>query len=177
MNVKSLLILPLFLSACATLPSGPSVMALPGSHKNFEQFQVDDASCRQYALDRIGGTSTNKAANDRVAGSAVAGTAIGAVLGAATGGRGGAGFGAATGLLVGSSIGASDANNSGYGSQRQYDNAYIQCMFAKGNRVPVSGHIMAQQRLGNVPPPPSGYPPPPPPPSSGEVLVDPSADE
>jgi hypothetical protein len=165
MNVKSLLILPLFLSACATLPSGPSVMALPGSHKNFEQFQLDDASCRQYALDRIGGNSANNAANDRVAGSAAAGTAIGAVLGAATGGRGGAGFGAATGLLVG--------NNSSYSKQSQYDNAYIQCMYANGNRVPVSGHIMTQQRVRNVPPPPAGYPPPPPPPTSGTILADP----
>ena len=37
------------LSGCATVPQGPSVMVLPGSSKSFEQFQVDDAACRQWA--------------------------------------------------------------------------------------------------------------------------------
>ena len=38
-----LLILVPLLGACATVPTGPSVMVLPGSGKSFEQFQVDDA--------------------------------------------------------------------------------------------------------------------------------------
>jgi hypothetical protein len=36
-------------SACATLPSGPGVAALPGSGKTLEQFQVDDTDCQRYA--------------------------------------------------------------------------------------------------------------------------------
>ena len=36
-------------SACATVPLGPSVMALPGTGKPFEQFQFDDVTCRQWA--------------------------------------------------------------------------------------------------------------------------------
>jgi hypothetical protein len=39
----------LLLSACATAPTGPSVMVLPGSGKPFEQFQADDTICRQWA--------------------------------------------------------------------------------------------------------------------------------
>jgi hypothetical protein len=34
-------------SGCATIPIGPSVMVLPGRGKTFEQFQRDDAVCRQ----------------------------------------------------------------------------------------------------------------------------------
>ncbi len=39
----------LLLAACATAPTGPSVMVLPGSEKPFEQFQADDTICRQWA--------------------------------------------------------------------------------------------------------------------------------
>ena len=34
-------------SACATVPTGPGVMALPGIGESFEQFQIDDTVCRQ----------------------------------------------------------------------------------------------------------------------------------
>ena len=37
------------------MPTGPSVMALPGTGKNFDQFRADDASCRQFAYAQIGG--------------------------------------------------------------------------------------------------------------------------
>jgi hypothetical protein len=52
-------------------------------------------------------------------------------------------------------------------SQRQYDVVYLQCMYAKGHRVPVppgSGYGIPATGPGtNVPPPPAGTPPPPPP--------------
>ena len=44
----------LLLTACATVPAGPSVMALPGTGKTFEQFQGDDGACRQWALQQSG---------------------------------------------------------------------------------------------------------------------------
>src|SRR5260370_19912975 len=44
----------LTLGACSTVPTGPSVMVLPGSGKPLEQFQLDDAACRQWARQRIG---------------------------------------------------------------------------------------------------------------------------
>lgn len=43
----------LVLSACSTLPSGPSVLVLPGSGKDFAQFRDDDRQCRQFAYGQI----------------------------------------------------------------------------------------------------------------------------
>ena len=81
-----------------------------------------------------------------------------------TGGERGAGAGAATGLFVGSLIGVDEANASSYGTQRHYNNAYIQCMYAKGHRVPVSGHIEQQPAYSPPTSKSTSYPPPPPPP-------------
>jgi len=164
----------LLLAGCASLPDGPSVMALPGSGKSFEQFRSDDAECRRYAHYQIGGSSANRAATDAGVRSAVVGTAVGAVAGAAIGGRDAVGVGAGTGLLVGSLAGAGAAQSSGYGSQHSYDNAYVQCMYAKGQRVPVTAAQRSQlerpvQRApaapagSAYPPPPPGNPPSPPP--------------
>lgn len=161
--------LPLLLFAgCASVPTGPSVMALPGTGKNFEQFRIDDAECRQYAQSQVGGGGANQAAVDAGIRSAAVGTAVGAVAGAAVGGREGAGVGAGTGLLVGSMAGTGAAQSSAYGTQRNYDNAYIQCMYAKGNQVPVSGGLVrsrVQAPTERDAPVPAGtyYPPPPPP--------------
>lgn len=153
----------LLLAACVSYPTGPSVMVLPGTGKSFEQFRYDDALCRQYALEQIGGTVPGQTASDSMARSAVAGTAIGAAAGAAIGGNQGAGVGAGTGLLMGSMAGASAGEASAYGSQRRYDYAFIQCMYAKGHRVPVSGQFTVSPPA--PPPPPGSTPPPPPPPA------------
>ncbi|MEQ1600979.1 MAG: hypothetical protein HOP04_12870 [Methylophilaceae bacterium] len=160
----SVLLSVLLLSACASVPNGPSLMALPGSNKNFDQFRYDDNYCRQYALEQIGGTTANQAADSSVAKSAVVGTALGAALGAAAGGGRGAGIGAATGLLIGSLIGVDKGNQSSSGAQGHYDNAYVQCMYAKGHKVPVSGHVLTEQPQNYSPAQssPSNYPPPPP---------------
>ncbi|HET6720535.1 MAG TPA: YMGG-like glycine zipper-containing protein [Rhodocyclaceae bacterium] len=160
----------LLIGACAVTPDGPSVMALPGSGKSFEQFRIDDAACRDYALTQVGGTTANQAATDAAVRSAAVGTAIGAVAGAAIGGRDGAGVGAGTGLLFGSAAGSNAAYGSSGALQRRYDNAYIQCMYAKGQKVPVSRAYMQDRTSGPgdrrapaYPPPPPGNPPPPPP--------------
>ena len=42
------------LTGCVTVPTGPTYSAMPGSRKSFDQFQVDDASCRQYAVQATG---------------------------------------------------------------------------------------------------------------------------
>lgn len=164
-NVPVLLTL-LLLPACASVPNGPSVMALPGTGKDFDQFRYDDGYCRQYALQQVGGKTANQAASKSMANSAVVGTAVGALAGAAVNGGSGAGVGAATGLIVGSAIGVDQANASSYGAQSQYDNAYIQCMYAKGHRVPVWGRMSTDPEPASYPPPsrPVAYPPPPPPP-------------
>ena len=45
------------LTACVTVPDGPSLAAMPGRAKSFEAFQVDDAACRDYAYGQVGGAS------------------------------------------------------------------------------------------------------------------------
>ncbi len=105
------------LTACATIPAGPSVMVWPGAWKPFEVFQADDAVCRQWA-----------------------------------------------GQQAGADLYADD-----WTLQRRYDNAYMQCMYAKGNQVPGVGRTYKEGAA--PPPPPPGYTPPPsigfPPPSAG----------
>ena len=99
------------LGGCVALPGGPSVMALPGTGKNFDQFRQDDALCRQYAYEQVGGQTANQAATDAAVNSAVVGTLIGAALGAAIDGSRGAGAGAATGLFIGGTSGAGAAQH------------------------------------------------------------------
>jgi hypothetical protein len=148
----------LLLGACATIPAGPSVLALPGSSRNFDQFRLDEADCRQYAYQQIGGVTAEQAQIDSGVRSAAVGTVVGAAAGAAIGGGEGAAIGAGTGLLFGSLAGSQAAWGSAWGAQNRYDNAYLQCMYAKGHRVPVSGRYSAdapRQRYYPPPPPPS----------------------
>ena len=158
------------IGGCISLPTGPSVMALPGTGKTLDEFRLDDAQCRQYALSQVGGTTAEQAASDAGVRSAVLGTLLGAIVGAAIGGRDGAGVGAGTGLLIGSLAGTDTARTSAYGNQRRYDHAYVQCMYARGENVPVSGTFtqprssapMLLQRPpvdNSPPPPPPGNPP------------------
>ncbi|WP_246171424.1 YMGG-like glycine zipper-containing protein [Pandoraea eparura] len=156
------------LAGCAVVPTGPSLMALPGTGKSFDQFRRDDFNCRQYASGQNGGLDTATAANNSAIGSAVLGTAIGAAAGAAFGGSSGAAIGAGAGLLTGSAVGMGNAQSSAYVTQSRYDQAYVQCMYASGNRVPVRGDMMMPtqsvppvQRYAPPPPPPPGWKPPP----------------
>lgn len=164
------------LGGCAVVPTSPNVTALPGAGRSFDEFRKDDADCRVFAHYQVGGSERQDAANAAAVQSAVAGTAIGALAGAAIGGHHGAGVGAGMGLLVGSATGADISRRAVYGSQRHFDSAYIQCMYARGHRVPLrGGYVHAGQVDGNMPspppparsvlppPPPPGGPPPPPP--------------
>jgi Glycine-zipper domain len=162
-----LLLILLMLGGCATLPTGPSVMVLPPPNKPFEQFQAEDAICRQWAAQQIG-LSPQETVNQNTATGAVVGTAIGAGLGAVIGsvsGSAGAGaaIGAGSGLLVGTASGANAGQVYGYEAQRRYDIAYQQCMYAKGNQIP--GVVRRTRTIQRVPPPPPppGYGSPPPP--------------
>jgi len=168
MNYRRLVILLALTgpSACTVMPTGPSVMALPGSGKTFDQFRADDASCRQFAFQQVGGVTADQAATNSAVGSAVVGTAIGAAAGAAFGGGSGAAIGAGAGLLTGSAFRVGAAQTSGYGVQRHYDHAYLQCMYAAGDKVPVYGPLRTAPPNGAsyAPPlPPPGIQPPPPP--------------
>lgn len=147
-------------SACTIVPTAPSVMALPGAGKTFDQFRVDDGSCRQFASEQVGGVSANQTASTSALGSAAVGTALGAAAGAAFNGSRGAAVGAGAGLLVGSALGAGAAQTSAYDVQRRYDYAYTQCMYAAGDRVPLPGRLMTAPATDRY------VPPPPPPPTS-----------
>jgi hypothetical protein len=160
-----LLIISLALTACVSIPTGPSVMVLPGTGKSFDQFRFDDGGCKQYAYDQIGGQTAARAQESSGVASAAIGTVVGAAAGAAIGGdSSSAAVGAGVGLLGGSLAGAGAANASAYEAQRRYDMAYQQCMYAKGHRVPVSGRFTPERppAYSAPPPPPPGSPPPPP---------------
>ena len=156
------------LSGCVTIPDGPAVMVLPGSTKTFDQFRADDGECRGYATAQIGGKSAQQAANQSAATSAAVGTAVGAGAGALIGGGQGAAVGAGVGLAGGSLVGADTAYSSGRTTQQRYDQAYLQCMYARGHQIPMARGALPRQVRSTAatppmaPPPPPGSPPPPP---------------
>ncbi len=173
MTKRNIINLLIFLSlalvtvtGCATVPRGPSVLALPGYGKTFEQFQADDAVCRQWAAQRIGLSPQETVSQNTVTGAAIGtviGAGLGAAIGAASGSPGtGAAIGAGSGLLVGTASGAEAGQYYGWQAQRRYDIAYTQCMFAKGNDIPgMATHTRPSRRVPPPPPPPgSGYAPP-----------------
>ncbi len=53
LQIPVILISVFLLSACATMPSGPSILVLPGTGKNFDQFHSDDLSCRQLSHSQL----------------------------------------------------------------------------------------------------------------------------
>jgi hypothetical protein len=183
----SLAALPL-LAACVSMPSGPGVMVLPGTGKSFDQFRADDANCRQYASNQLGGATPDSAAENSAVKSAVIGTALGAAVGALVGGQNPVATGAGIGLASGAAMGVGTANQSQYELQRRYDHAYQQCMYSLGHQIPgvsSSGNGYSRRQAApyarpatpppapsaaapaapaaNIPPPPPGNPPPPPP--------------
>lgn len=165
----------LLLAGCVSMPSGPGVMALPGTNKSFDQFRVDDMDCRRYASNQVGGDTAERAQADGALKSAAVGTAVGALAGAIVGGRGSVASGAGAGLLVGGVAGAGAGNASGRNLQQRYDHGYVQCMYSRGHKVPSaarfeSGRPVASTYVpppppaaGAIPPPPPGAPPAPPP--------------
>lgn len=62
----------LLVAACMAMPSGPSVIALPGSNKTLPQFVEDDHNCRQFALGQVGGVGSHPASGA----AAATGTAV-----------------------------------------------------------------------------------------------------
>jgi len=105
-------------AGCASAPTGPSVMVLPGSGKSMEQFQTEDARCRQSAAGEL---AREKGGQVPV--------------------------------------------------QMRYDMAYMQCMYAQGNQIPMgrpgysspAGSAPATTTtISPRPAPPAGTPPPPP---------------
>ncbi len=150
------------LAGCAVVPpNGPEVMALPGSGKTYEAFNVDDGTCRQTASNAVGPGPSEQQTTNAAVGSAAIGTAIGAVAGAAIGSTvgsvgTGAAVGAGLGLLTGSSVGASNAQATSGDLQRTYDTVYTQCMVAHGNTIQQPQRVLVEP--GYMPYPYGPYP-------------------
>jgi peptidoglycan hydrolase-like protein with peptidoglycan-binding domain len=151
----------LSLGGCASTPMGPTVPVMPAANKPFEVFQQDQLVCKQFADQQVGGQA--ESTNNRAIGGAALGTLLGAGLGAAIGGGQGAGIGAASGAVLGTGVGAGTSGGTQLTIQQQYDNAYSQCMYSKGNQVP------------GFQPATVYAPPPPPPPQAPAPAAQPSA--
>jgi hypothetical protein len=174
------LVIGLLLTGCASVPTGPSVMVLPGAGKSFEHFQTDDLLCRQWAAHQTGITPSQASAGSTAGGAAI-GTVVGAAAGAAIGAAAGspatgAAVGAGVGLLGGTASGAGRAEGSRESVQHRYDMTYMQCMYAKGHRIPVARGSEPAYTSPPPPPPPTAPLPPgiPPPPAGAPPAPPPS---
>jgi hypothetical protein len=140
------------LAGCAATPMGPTIQVMPGPGKSFDAFQADQFTCKGYAQQQVQGQAD--AYNQRAVGGAVLTTVIGAGLGAAIGGAAGnagagAAIGAATGAGGGALYGADATTRAQWSIQQQYDNAFAQCMYLKGEQVPGWAPLASE-----APPPP-----------------------
>jgi len=144
------------LAACVSAPTGPTIAIMPREGKPFEVFQQEDQQCREFAANAI--KDTSNAALKEGATSAVIGAALGAAAGAVI--QGGSsqniGTGAGIGLLGGAAMGAMNSSGKQNQGQTQYNIAYQQCMYSKGNQVP---SYPTQRGNPNYAPPNNGFKP------------------
>jgi len=135
-NYLLALMASIILTACVSAPTGPTITIMPREGKSFEEFKKDDEECRAFAAKSV--KDGNAAALKEGAISAATGAAIGAAAGALY--QGGSsqnvGTGAAIGMVGGAAVGAMGASNKESQAQTQYNTAYQQCMYTKGNQVP-----------------------------------------
>lgn len=139
-NLVAATVISLLFSGCATAPFGPTVKVMPAPGKPFEMFQKEQTECKDWAFQQMGGQDAVDKANSTAflhgLTGAVLGTAIGAVTGAGFGNAGaGAGIGAGAGMAEGTAVGAGSSARSTKVLQHLYNDAFEQCMYAKGNQV------------------------------------------
>jgi hypothetical protein len=168
-KIAPFLALATLVAGCATTPMGPTVGVLPGQDKSFDVFAKDQAFCKNFASQQVAGQAD--VANQQAVAGGVLSTLLGTALGGAIGNHTGAGIGAAGGATAGAAGGVASSQTAQGGIQLQYDNAFTQCMYAKGHQIPGVGPIAAQPSSmpGPGDPAPAGAPPqstwvPPPPP-------------
>ena len=120
---KILALIPVaFLAACAApMPSGPSVMVLPGSGKSFDSFRFDDYECRQFASTQLNGATPEQASENAAGRSAALGAVVGGLAGAALGGNS---RGLVTGTAIGTAGGAIAGTGAGQASGRSLQQRY-----------------------------------------------------
>jgi hypothetical protein len=130
--------LVLLVAGCAHEPTNPQVAVAPSPSKSFDQFQADQAVCRNFAQSQVAGQAqqANRSQAIGTGGGALGGAALGAAGGAIGGNAGaGAAIGALAGLALGTAGGAVASNRQQQATQRQFDNAFAQCMYSRGNDV------------------------------------------
>lgn len=142
-KIWALTCLPLLalVSCTAAVPTGPTIAAMPGHGRSWDQFQADNFTCKNYAASQMPGAGqvAVDTHNNSVATSAV-GTVIGAGLGAAFGslaGNVGAGaaIGGGIGLLGGMAAAGNNTQVTAESLQGRYDVAYAQCMVGHGETI------------------------------------------
>lgn len=130
--------LALGLAGCAQTPTNPQIGVAPSQSKSFEAFQADQAYCKQYAQSQVAGQAeqSNRTTALGAGVGALGGAALGAAGGAIAGNAGaGAAIGALSGVALGTAGGAMMSGQQQAATQRQFDQAYGQCMYARGNDV------------------------------------------
>jgi len=149
-NVVSIIVTVLLLfTGCATAPLGPTIQVMPAPGKPFAKFQTESEECQAWAFQQMGGQEAVDRINSNAVLYGIIGGAIGAGIGALSGaswGHGprssgryaarGAAMGAGIGTAAGAAQGAAASAYSGQQLQMIYDDAYVQCMYSKGNQVP-----------------------------------------
>ncbi|MGE4482719.1 hypothetical protein [Acidocella sp.] len=149
------------------MPTQPTVVAMPGQGKSWDQFQADNAYCKSYAASQMpNGGQVAQASQNNSTMTTAAGALLGAGLGAAlaSGPHGNPGVGAAIGAGVGALGGAAVAGNNTQATadslQGRYDVAYAQCMVGHGESIqqPMAP-VYAAPPVYYAPPPGYYYPP------------------
>ena len=59
---------------CAIIPTGPSIMVLPGTGLSLEQFSKDNVTCQQFATFQVSGTQNQADINNASANAATSST-------------------------------------------------------------------------------------------------------
>lgn len=143
----------LLFTGCATAPLGPTIQVMPSPGKPFAKFQTESEECQAWAFQQMGGQEAVDRINANAVLYGIIGGAIGAGIGALSGaswGYGprstrryaahGAAMGAGIGTAAGAAQGAAASAYSGQQLQMIYNDAYVQCMYSKGNQVPGAVH-------------------------------------
>jgi hypothetical protein len=138
---------------CDTVPQAPTVTMLPGVHKSADEFRTDDADCRQYAVDQLGSAVSAPRGLGSGLTSGLSGTAVCPATNRAVGDNRSATAGTAGTLIDGTD----SAQSAGSGLQERYNCAYVQCMYARGDRVPLLARERWPAPRSPSPPDPDAY--------------------
>jgi uncharacterized protein YcfJ len=120
----------ILLTACTSVPDGPTVQVLPSPGKPLQLFQQEQAQCKDYAANEV--SHSSQSANNMQVLTGVLGTVLGAGLGAAIGGGRGAAIGAGAGALGGTIAGVVPVGTNNDSIQTRYDQSFEQCMVTYG---------------------------------------------